>query len=109
MDTYAHFVYGLTKKFPKEESFGSISQIRRASLSIILNYTEGYARKRLATQLHFYEIAYGSLKESKYLLSFAHKEHYITDTDFTLGDTMAEEIGAMLWSDIQFLENKNTA
>jgi len=46
MDEYAHFIYTICKEFPKNEIFGVISQIQRASLSIILNYIEGYARRR---------------------------------------------------------------
>lgn len=41
---YVHFVYKVTKKFPKEEVFGSFSQLRRVSLSVMLNYVEGFAR-----------------------------------------------------------------
>ncbi|MBI4653213.1 four helix bundle protein [Candidatus Kuenenbacteria bacterium] len=39
-------VYKITKKFPKDELYGVTSQIRRSSLSIILNYIEGYARRK---------------------------------------------------------------
>lgn len=45
MDDYVHFIYRITKDFPKEELYGVTSQIRRATLSIILNYIEGCARK----------------------------------------------------------------
>ena len=45
MDEYVHFVYNVTRKFPKEELYSSVSQWRRSTLSIILNYIEGYARK----------------------------------------------------------------
>lgn len=38
MDEYIHLVYKITKSFPKEEIYGIISQLRRAALSIILNY-----------------------------------------------------------------------
>ena len=44
MDEFVHFVYNITRKFPKEELYGITSQLRRASLSVILNYIEGYAR-----------------------------------------------------------------
>ena len=44
MDEYVHLVYKLTRKFPKEELYGTTSQLRRAALSVILNYIEGFAR-----------------------------------------------------------------
>lgn len=53
MDNYVNFVYEVTKSFPKEELYSSVSQWRRATLSIILNYIEGYARRRLLIQLNF--------------------------------------------------------
>jgi four helix bundle protein len=59
MDEFVHSVYGSTKSFPKEEMFGVISQIRRASLSIILNYIEGYARGKDKVHKNFLEISYG--------------------------------------------------
>lgn len=40
MDKYVHFVYRLTKKFPKEELYEITSQLRRATISVILNYNE---------------------------------------------------------------------
>lgn len=106
MDEYVHLVYSVTKGFPREELYGSTSQFRRAALSVILNYIEGYARIKPLVQLNFLEIAYGSLKESKYLLFFSLKEEYITDHDYARGIKMAEEIGAMLWTEIVSLQNK---
>ena len=38
MDEYVHFVYSVTRKFPKEEMYSSVSQWRRSTLSTILNY-----------------------------------------------------------------------
>lgn len=37
MDEYAHFVYRITRGFPREEVYGVVSQFRRATLSIVLN------------------------------------------------------------------------
>jgi four helix bundle protein len=106
MDEFAHLVYKLTKAFPKEEMYGSTSQLRRASLSIILNYTEGYARMRPAVKLNFWETSYGSLKESKYLLYFAYKENWIETNDYTRANAISDEIGKMLWSALKS-HNKN--
>lgn len=105
MDEYVHFIYKITKNFPKDELYGVISQIRRASLSIILNYIEGYARQKLLVRLNFLEISYGSLQESKYLLDFSYNEKYLDQINFTKSFKLAEEIGAMLWNEIKNLEN----
>ena len=96
MDKYTHLVYRLTKKFPKEEIYGIISQLRRAVLSIILNYIEGYARGRDKIHKNFLEISYGSLKESKYLLHFSLVENYLSKSDYEKAMKLAEDIGAML-------------
>jgi len=98
MDTYVHLVYKLTRKFPKEELYGVSSQIRRSSLSVILNYIEGYARIKSKVYKNFLETSYASLKESKYLLHFSLVEKYLTKEEYKQALTLADEIGAMLWS-----------
>ena len=106
MDKYAHLVYKLSRDFPKEERYGVTSQIRRSSLSIILNYIEGFARHKKLVKLSFWEISYGSLKESKYLLHFCLTENYINKEEYQEAKNLAEEIGAMLWKSIQSLKTK---
>lgn len=97
MDEYVHLVYKITRSFPREELYGVTSQLRRATLSIILNYIEGFARRKKAVKQNFWEISYGSLKESKYLLHFALIEKYLNKEDYQKAIKLAEEIGAMLW------------
>jgi four helix bundle protein len=104
MHRYVKYVYGITKKFPKEELFSTTSQFRRSSLSVILNYIEGYARRRgenCKVYKNFLEIAYGSLKESKYLLFFSYEENYITKDKYEIGLAINDKIGKMLWSIIK--------
>lgn len=101
MDEYAHAIYQVTNKYPKEEIYGITSQLRRASLSVILNYIEGYSRFKKKVVINFLEISYGSLKESKYLLNFSMKEGYISKMEYNKTLLLAEEIGAMLWTDIK--------
>ena len=106
MDEYVHFVYEMTRKFPKEEIYSSVSQWRRSTLSIVLNYIEGYARRKLLVRLNFLEISYASLKESKYLLHFSLTEEYLKEADYKIAIKLAEEIGAMLWKEINNLDTK---
>ncbi len=104
MDEFVHLVYRSTRNFPREELYGVTSQIRRAALSIILNYIEGYARGKNKVHKNFLEIAYGSLKETKYLLHFSLIEKYLIQEDYEKAMKLAEEIGAMLWTTITKLE-----
>lgn len=104
MDEYVHFVYDVTVNFPKQEIYSSVSQWRRSTLSIVLNYLEGYGRQKPLVQLNFYEIAYGSFRESKYLLYFSHKRSFISLYQYQQGAILSEEIGKMLWSEITKLK-----
>jgi len=54
MDEYAHLVYRITKEFSRDELYGVISQLRRSSLSVILNYIEGFARQKKAVKNNFW-------------------------------------------------------
>lgn len=56
MDKFVHLVYKITRNYPKSELYGVTSQLRRASLSIILNYIEGCARRKKKVRLNFLEI-----------------------------------------------------
>lgn len=56
-------IYQLTGKFPSEEKFGMVSQMRRASISIASNISEGSSRMSNKDQAHFYTMAYSSAIE----------------------------------------------
>jgi four helix bundle protein len=104
MDKYVHLAYKTSKNFPKVEVYGVTSQLRRAALSVILNYIEGYARGRQKVLLHFLWISYASLEESKYLLHFSLVEKYISEEEYKHLSSLADEIGAMLWKTIKGVE-----
>ncbi|MBM3283798.1 four helix bundle protein [Candidatus Gottesmanbacteria bacterium] len=52
-DKLAHQVYNISKNFPHGELFGITSQLRRSSISIVLNLIEGFARSRNTEYLHY--------------------------------------------------------
>ena len=103
-DTFTHEIYRVTKQFPKEELYGITSQIRRSAISIPLNLIEGFARQTRKEHRRFLEIAYGSLKETKYLLYFSFRETFISDKNYKKLLNMAEELGKMIWTKTQTLK-----
>ena len=107
IDNYVHGIYRITRSFPSEEKFGITSQIRRCSMSVALNYIEGFARKNQKEYRNFLRIAYASLKESEYLLDFSLKEGFILPDDHLSLSDANKSIGAMLWGVIRSIENKD--
>jgi len=100
---YIKLVYFVTKSFPRDELYGITSQLRRAAISIMLNYVEGYARRKgenCKVYKNFLETSYGSLKESEYLIYFSYTENYINEDNYKILSKMADEIGAMIWKTI---------
>src|SRR4051794_7239936 len=59
----AKLVYQLTSKFPNEEKFGLVSQMRRAAVSIPSNIAEGQARHTTGEFIQFISHAEGSTAE----------------------------------------------
>ncbi len=59
----AKFVYQLSGRFPVDERYGLISQIRRAAVSVPSNIAEGQARHTTKEFLQFLSHAQGSLAE----------------------------------------------
>lgn len=102
----AHEVYRLARLLPKDELFGLTSQLRRAVLSVVLNMIEGYARQSRNDHKRFLDIAYASLKETKYLLEFSVEERYLSAEQTALSLTLCDELGRMLWKKIQTLREQ---
>ena len=59
----AKLIYTLTTRFPAEEKFGLISQMRRAAVSIPSNIAEGQARHTTGEFIQFISHAEGSVAE----------------------------------------------
>ena len=107
-DIFAQAVYEITYSFSREELFGITSQLRRAVLSIPLNITEGYARRSDQDHRRFLEIAYGSLKEVKYLLYFSKQRKIISNDIYEKVILMAEELSKLLWRKTSTIRAKAT-
>jgi four helix bundle protein len=90
-------IYLITKKFPQEEKYGLITQLRRAAASIPTNIAEGFKRRSKKEYAHFINIADGSLEEVKYHILLAHELGYIDKIIFDRLTILSDEIGRMLF------------
>lgn len=72
-------IYELSSLFPKEETFGLSSQIKRAAVSIPVNIAEGCGRKTKKDFSHFIQIAIGSACEVECELLLACDLGYISE------------------------------
>lgn len=58
-------IYKMTVNFPKEETYGITSQMKRAALSVPANIAEGFGRYHYLDKAKFYLNSRGSLFELK--------------------------------------------
>lgn len=89
-------VYNLTKQFPREETYGLVSQSRRASVSIASNIAEGYGRSSRDQYKQFLAIARGSYPELQTQLLIARKLAFAEASDIQAVSDPASEVGRML-------------
>jgi len=85
-------IYALTSRFPKDESFGLSSQMRRAAVFVPSNIAEGAARNSTKELIHFLSIATGSLSELDTQLELTYRLGYsadISNIQTTLDETTA--------------------
>ena len=97
-------VYKVTANFPKAELYGLTSQIRRASVSIPANISEGCGRESEADFRRFLQISLGSAAELEYHFLLARDLHYMNESDYDQLSNQAIEIKRMLTRLIQKLK-----
>ncbi|MEX2187413.1 MAG: four helix bundle protein, partial [Pirellulales bacterium] len=74
-------VYRVTKFFPREETYGLSSQLRRAAVSVSSNIAEGHSRRTPRDFLQFLAVARGSLAEVETQITIAARLSYIEAAD----------------------------
>src|SRR5438477_6001033 len=92
----AKLIYTLTARFPTEEKFGLVSQMRRAAVSIPSNIAEGQARHSTGEFIQFISNAEGSVAELETQIEIAVDLMYCTPAQKERAPSLAEEVRKML-------------
>ena len=99
-------IYRVTRKFPNEEIFGLVSQLRRSSISIPSNIAEGKGRLSKGEFRQFLGIARGSLAELETQILIAQNLSYLDKSEAKRLLTMVEEVGKVLNGLISAVKNQ---
>ena len=97
-------IYKATVGFPREETYGLISQIRRASVSIPANIAEGCGKGSDTELARYLSIARGSASELEYHLLLAHDLDYLRPNEYQQLTNQTTEIKRMLTGFIKYLK-----
>ena len=89
-------VYELTARFPKEERYGLVAQMRRAAVSVPSNIAEGQARQGTGEFLMFLSHASGSLAELDTQLLLSVDLAMASDAEIRPCASLIEELQRML-------------
>jgi four helix bundle protein len=91
-------IFVITKRFPGEEKYSLIDQVRRSSRSVCANLVEAYRRRRykdyFISKLNDCET---ENTETQVWLDFSHDCNYITEEEHKLLTAKNDEIGKLVW------------
>jgi four helix bundle protein len=86
-------VYEFSALFPRSETYGLTSQLRRAAVSVAANIAEGFRRQRRPDKARMVNIAQASLEECRYYLILAADLSYGGNAELV---KQMDEVGRML-------------
>lgn len=101
-------IYKITLTFPKEEIYGIISQLRRATVSIALNIAESCGRYHFKDKVIFLYNARGSLFETKSAVLICRKLSFISEEDKCVLVQELDNLGIKLNNYIKYLRERKT-
>lgn len=91
-------VYQTTRKFPPQEIYGLVSQMRRCAVSVGSNIAEGKGRRGDTEFARFIQIASGSLTELEYQLLLSKDLKYLPESEYESLNGKLAEVSRMLTS-----------
>ena len=89
-------LYQLLSKYPNDEKFAIVSQMKRASVSIVSNIAEGAGRNTNNDFARFLDIALGSAFEIETQLILSNDLNFISDSELNEFESKIQEIEKMI-------------
>jgi len=90
-------IFNVTLKFPKEEKYSLVDQMRRSSRSVAANIREGFAKRRYSDVfIRHLNGALGSAEETQTWLDFSYDAGYISVNEGYLKDNY-KRISSMIY------------
>jgi four helix bundle protein len=101
-------MYSVVRRLPDFEKFDLASQIRRASVSLTNNISEGHGRFHFPDQIRFMLLSRGSLEELMDDLNVCEDENYLTKPEVAKLKEEAWRVHKLLNGYIRYLRNRKT-
>ena len=89
-------VYELTKNLPPDEKYGLTSQMRRAVVSVLSNFVEGYLKRSKKEKLLYLERSGTSLLELEAQAEVCAALNYFSSKNYERFDSKRAEVGYLL-------------
>ncbi|MEK7070291.1 MAG: four helix bundle protein [Patescibacteria group bacterium] len=100
-------IYELTESLPKSEIYGLTSQMRRSSVSIPSNISEGSLRGTRKDYCHFISTSFGSGGELETQIEVLKRLPFGRNLDYSKSEKLLDEVMKMLNVLIQKLKTEN--
>ena len=102
----AQSIYLITRENESlSRDFSLVDQLRRASVSVSANISEGFERRSKKEYLRFLSIAKGSVGEVRSLLTVAYEVNYINSSTYQESKKITLKISRMLGKQMRVLES----
>jgi four helix bundle protein len=102
-------VYSATEEFPKQELFGLVSQLRRASVGVVSHLAEGQGRLTVGEWRQMLSQARGSLYEVQAQVIAAHRLGFLNEAEAQHLKKRARIVGKLLAGLIRWVRKREVA
>lgn len=101
-------VYRVCRVESYKKDYSLVDQTRRAAVSIMANIAEGFARRTNREFINFLGMAHASSAELQSHLYVALDQSYVSEKDFKILYSLADEVSKMIQGFISYLQNSLT-